>query len=112
VIAYSPMASGLLSGAYDRTRLEQLAADDRRGARADEILEVVGRLRPVAGRLGIGVGALAVAWTLAVEGVTGAIGGARRPDQVDGWIVASDVALDVISFSHFEAAVGERSTRR
>jgi aryl-alcohol dehydrogenase-like predicted oxidoreductase len=106
------MASGLLSGAYDRTRLEQLAADDRRGAPVHQILEVVGLLRSAAGRLGIGVGALAVAWTLAVEGVTGAICGARRPDQVDGWIVASDVALDMISFSHFEVAGDERSTRR
>jgi aryl-alcohol dehydrogenase-like predicted oxidoreductase len=83
-----------------RTRLEQLAANDRRDARADQILDVVDRLRSVADRLGIGVGALAVAWTLTAEGVTGAICGARRRDQVDGWIVAADVVLDVISFSH------------
>jgi len=73
---------------------------------------VVARLRSIAGRLGIGVGALAVGWTLAVEGVTGAICGARRPDQVDGWIAASDLARDVISFSHLDAAGDERSTRR
>jgi len=112
VIVYSPMASGLLSGAYDRRRLEQLALEDRRGAGADRILEVVARLRSMAGRLGIGVGALAVGWTLPVEGVTGAICGARRPDQVDGWIAASDLARDVISFSHLDAAGDERSTRR
>jgi len=99
------MASGFLSGADDRTRLAGLAADDGRGARADQILEAVGRLRSVAGRLGIGVGALAVAWTLAVEGVTGAICGARRPDQVDGWIVAADVMLDAGAAAEAEAIV-------
>jgi aryl-alcohol dehydrogenase-like predicted oxidoreductase len=36
---------------------------------------------------------VAVAWTLAWPGVTGAIVGARRPGQVDGWLPAADLAL-------------------
>ena len=71
-----------------------------------ESIRVLSRLRSVADRLGIGVGALAVAWTLAVEGVTGAICGARRRDQVDGWIVAADAVSAMISFSHSEELLG------
>jgi len=36
---------------------------------------------------------VAVAWTLAWTGVTGAIVGARSPDQVDGWIGAASLEL-------------------
>jgi aryl-alcohol dehydrogenase-like predicted oxidoreductase len=42
----------------------------------------------------VGVGAIAVAWTLAWPGVTAAIVGARSPEQVDGWIGAAGVTLD------------------
>ena len=36
--------------------------------------------------------AIAIAWTLAWPGVTGAIVGARTPQQVDGWIDAAFIA--------------------
>jgi aryl-alcohol dehydrogenase-like predicted oxidoreductase len=38
-------------------------------------------------------GAVAVAWTPAQPGVTGAIVGARSPEQVDGWLPAASVQL-------------------
>jgi aryl-alcohol dehydrogenase-like predicted oxidoreductase len=101
VIAYSPMASGLLTGAFSAERIEQLAEDDwrRRDAAFREpqlsrSLELVDRLRPIADRLGCSLPALAVAWVRAVPGVTGAIVGARRPSQVDEWIEAGDLELD------------------
>ena len=101
VIAYSPMASGLLTGTFSAERVEQLAEDDwrRRDAAFREpqlsrSLELVDRLRPIADRLGCSLPALAVAWALAVPGVTGAIVGARRPSQVDEWIEAGDLELD------------------
>ena len=37
---------------------------------------------------------MAVAWALATDGVTGAIVGARRPSQVDGWLPAGNLRLD------------------
>ena len=37
--------------------------------------------------------AVAVAWTLAFPGVTGAIVGARSPHQVDGWRPAATLEL-------------------
>ncbi len=93
VIVYSPIASGLLSGARDRAWLAAASDEDRMGVPGDAIASLVEGLRPIADRLGIPVAALAAAWTLSVEGVTGAICGARRPAQVDGWIAAGDVAL-------------------
>ena len=114
VIAYSPMASGLLSGRFDSARVEALAADDWR-RRSPEFteprlarnVELVDRLRPIAGDLGIDVPALAVAWVLATEGVTGAIVGARRPDQIEGWISAGEVELSADDLAAIELAVKE-----
>ena len=100
VITYGPLATGLLSGALDRVRVAGLAPDDgrRRLPRFQEpqlsaILGLVDSLRGTARRLRISLPALAIAWALAAPGVTGAIVGARRPDQVDGWLAAPDVAL-------------------
>ena len=100
VIVYSPMASGLLSGSFDRDRLESLPADDMRRRRAEfaepwlsRNLALVERLRVIAGDLECSVAELAVAWTLSQDGVTGAIVGARRPDQVDGWLGAANLEL-------------------
>lgn len=116
VIAYSSMASGLLSGTFSHDRLKQLPDDDFRRSAApfqepklSQNLALVERMRPVAGRLGTGLPALAVAWTLAVPGVTGAIVGARSPEQVDGWLAASDLELDEAALAELERAIDETS---
>ena len=113
VIVYSPMASGLLTGAFDHARLERLAPDDwRRRAPAFQepafsaTLALVERLRPVAERLGAGLPALAVAWALSVPGVTGAIVGARRPAQVDDWLPAAELE-PVTDLAEIERALEE-----
>ena len=54
------------------------------------------------------VSAIAVAWTLAWPGITGAIVGARSPEQVDGWIAAASVRLSAADLDEI-AAVIERS---
>jgi aryl-alcohol dehydrogenase-like predicted oxidoreductase len=46
-----------------------------------------------------------VAWTLATPGVTSAIVGGRRPDQVDGWIPATELRLSERDLSEIEAAI-------
>ena len=100
-IVYSPMASGLLSGTFSAERADALPDDDWRRRSADfteplltSHLAFVDALRPLAVRLGVGVGALAIVWTLAWPGVTGAIVGARSPAYVDDWLPAAQVALD------------------
>jgi aryl-alcohol dehydrogenase-like predicted oxidoreductase len=114
VIVYSPMASGLLSGSFDRTRLDSLPADDMRRRRAEftdpalsRNLALVERLRTIGDDLGCSVAELAIAWTLAQDGVTGAIVGARRPDQLDGWIGAAGVELSVDLLRTIDDAMAE-----
>ena len=100
VIVYSPMQSGLLTEKWTLDRVDALAEDDwRRGSSEFQRPNVERNLRlrdalvPVAQRHGASVGAVAVAWTLAWPGVTGAIVGARSPEQVDGWIGAGSLQL-------------------
>lgn len=101
VIVYSPMQSGLLTGSFTEARAAALPAGDWR-SRAPEFqpprlqnnLALADAMRPIAARYNTTVGAIAIAWTLAVPGVTGAIVGARSPEQVDGWLAAADLTLD------------------
>ncbi|MCU1486701.1 MAG: aldo/keto reductase [Actinomycetia bacterium] len=100
VIAYSPMGSGLLTGAMTRDRIAHLPDDDwrRRDERFGEPqltrnLALVDRLRVVAERHGTTPGSVAVAWTLLNPAVDGAIVGFRRPDQVDPIVVAASLGL-------------------
>ncbi|HEV8098360.1 MAG TPA: aldo/keto reductase [Gaiellaceae bacterium] len=100
VVVYSPMASGLLTGAMTRERIEALPDDDWRrrseGFREPQLsrnLELVERLKRVAGRHGVSPGAVAVAWTLHNPAVDGAITGFRRPDQVEPILAAAELEL-------------------
>jgi aryl-alcohol dehydrogenase-like predicted oxidoreductase len=101
VIVYSPMASGMLTGAMTRERIEAMPEDDWR-RHSEEFrepqlsrnLELVERLRTVADRHEAAPGAVAVAWTLHNSAVDGAIVGFRRPDQIDPIVVAANLVLD------------------
>ena len=99
-IVYSPMASGLLTGSFTPERAHTLDDDDWRGRSPDfageglrRNLRLADALRTVADRHGLTVGAVAIAWTLVFPGVSGAIVGARRPQQVDGWVPAAGLRL-------------------
>ena len=100
VIVYSPMQAGLLSGRFTAERARALPSDDWRsrssefsGDKLARNLRLAEALRSVAARHGTTVAAVAIAWTLAWPGITGAIVGARRPDQVEGWIDAATLVL-------------------
>jgi aryl-alcohol dehydrogenase-like predicted oxidoreductase len=100
VIVYSPMGSGLLTGAMTRERIASLPENDwrRRSPRfqepqLSEHLALVERLEKVAARHEVTPGAVAVAWTLLNPAVDGAITGFRRPDQVDPIIAAANLEL-------------------
>ena len=112
VIVYSPMQAGLLSGAFTAERAKSLPADDWRSRNAQFSGEALPRnlalaeaLRPIAARHGSTAAAVAVAWTLAWSGVTGAIVGARHPAQVDGWIGAATLALTEEDLEDIAAAI-------
>ncbi len=100
VIGYSPMQSGLLTDRFSEARVASLPEKDWRRRSSDFRQPNLGRnlalrdgLRPIAERLGTGVAGVAIAWTLAWTGVSGAIVGARTPEQVDGWIDAGGIEL-------------------
>ena len=100
VIVYSPMQSGLLTDRFSQERVRDLPDEDWRRRSPDFLPPKLGRnlalrdgLRPVAERHRTSVAAIAIAWTLAWSGVTGAIVGGRTPEQVDGWIGAGSIEL-------------------
>jgi aryl-alcohol dehydrogenase-like predicted oxidoreductase len=112
VIAYSPMQSGLLSGGFSAERARNLPKNDWRtrspyftGEGLERNLALADALKPIADRRGVSVGAVAVAWTLAWPGVTGAIVGARSPAQVDGWIAAGRLDLTAAEMLEIAAAI-------
>jgi aryl-alcohol dehydrogenase-like predicted oxidoreductase len=100
VICYSPMQSGLLTDSFTAEGVSRLAEDDWRRRAPDfqepslsRNLALRDSLRPIAQRHGTTVSAVAVAWVIAWPGVTGAIVGARSPQQADGWIGAATLQL-------------------
>jgi aryl-alcohol dehydrogenase-like predicted oxidoreductase len=105
VIVYSVLQSGLLTGSFKLSALPQndwraRGPDYNKAAGADfageplrQNLALADALKPTAARHGVTPAAVAAAWTLAWPGVTGAIMGARRPAQVDGWISAATLEL-------------------
>ncbi|HEY5910298.1 MAG TPA: aldo/keto reductase [Verrucomicrobiae bacterium] len=110
-IVYSPMASGLLTGAMSRQRAASLAPDDWRRQNPEfqepklsRNLALVERLRAVGQRHGRSPGEVAIAWTLRQPAVTGAIVGARNAGQVDGIIGAGTFRLTAAEIAEIEVA--------
>jgi aryl-alcohol dehydrogenase-like predicted oxidoreductase len=109
VIVYSPMGSGMLTGAMTAERVEHLDEDDWRKhderfiePQLTQNLELVERLRAVGERYDATPGAVAVAWTLRHPAVDGAIVGFRRPDQVDPILAASSLKLTEADVAEIE----------
>lgn len=95
VINYSPMGSGLLTGAMTRERIATLPAGDWRARhpnfqepKLSAHLRIAARLAAIGARHGVSAGVVAIAWTLHHAAVTGTIVGARSPAQVDGIVGA------------------------
>ena len=109
VIVYSPMGSGLLTGAMTRERIATLPDNDwrKRDLRFQEPqlsqhIGLVERLERVAARYDTTAGAVAAAWTLRNPAVHGAIIGFRRPDQVDAVLDAGRLELTGADVAHIE----------
>jgi len=110
VIPYSPMASGLLTGAMTRERIAGLPADDWRKRHPDfqeprlsRNLKMVRLLRAIGRLHGRTPAEVAVAWVLHNPAVTGAIVGGRRPGQVRGVAGAAAFRLSPRELAEIEA---------
>jgi aryl-alcohol dehydrogenase-like predicted oxidoreductase len=101
-IVWSPLAGGVLTGKY---AVGQAVPEGSRGADptgskflrrmlADEVLRAVAELKPLAADAGLSLAQLSLAWVLAHPGVSAAIIGASRPEQVTENVKASGVRLD------------------
>ena len=117
VIVYSPMASGLLSGAMTRQRINDFPPDDWRRSKSPWFkepaltwnLKLADLLKDIGRQQGCTAGEVAIAWTLRNPAVTGAIVGIRAPGQLDGVIGAADLKLSDADNSRIEGYFAERS---
>ena len=106
IVAYGPLAYGLLTGSFDETTT--FSDDDWRSGKHgmgayDELfapdrfrrnLAIVDALRPIAERKGVTLAQLALAWVVHQRGVTAAIAGSRSPAHVRDNAGAGDVELE------------------
>ena len=120
VIAYGPLAFGLVTGAI--TADTRFPADDWRGGghgmrayeqlfapgRFEANLSVVSALGAVAERLGITLPQLALAWVLHQSGVTGAIAGSRSSEHVRENASAASVRLSTADLEEVERVLEGR----
>jgi aryl-alcohol dehydrogenase-like predicted oxidoreductase len=112
VICYSPMQSGILTERFSPARVARMAFDDWRrtseeftSPRLERNIALRDALDPIADRHDTTVSAVAIAWTLAWRGVTGAIVGARSADQIEGWIDAAELVLHSADLAEIAAAI-------
>ncbi|MEX2208272.1 MAG: aldo/keto reductase [Myxococcota bacterium] len=103
VIVYNPIAGGLLSGKYKSgdapragTRFTiQRAGELYRQRYWDEAqLAAVSDLAKEVEARGLALASVAVAWVLAQPGITSAIIGASRPEQLDATLAGAELTLD------------------
>lgn len=108
VVVYSPMQSGLLTGKYDRAKIENLPEEDWRKdspqftePELSANLALIEGLRPIAERNGRTLPQLSIAWTLRRPEVTAAIVGARHPSQIEetaqaaGWQLSDEDVAEI-----------------
>ncbi len=102
-IVFSPLAQGVLTGKYRPGQPPPAGSRAAIGGEASQflgrfleerVLQAVDRLRPIADGLGITMSQLALAWVLRQHGVSSAIIGASRPEQIDENVKAADISLD------------------
>lgn len=100
VIVYSPMGSGLLTGAMTRERINNMPDNDWRKKdhkfKEPELtrnLKLAEKLKEIGKKHNWSAGEVAIAWTLENSAVTGAIVGGRSASQVEGIKNAPNVRL-------------------
>ncbi len=110
VLAFSPLASGLLGGRY--TPSQTFVQGDWRSRSRDftgeglrRNLAKVDRLKAIAQRHDKTVAQLAIAWVLSNPAVTSAIVGVRRPDHILGALPAADWHMDEALRQEIQSAV-------
>ena len=114
VINYSPMQSGLLTGAMTRERIDAMKEDDHRRNRKEfkepqltRNLALADLLKKVGSRHGVEAGVVAIAWTLHHPAVTAAIVGGRSAQQVNGVLPSATFRLSQDEFAEIGSFLHE-----
>jgi aryl-alcohol dehydrogenase-like predicted oxidoreductase len=103
VVVYNPIAGGFLSGKYRKGDEPQEGTRFTLGNSArmyqyrywqDALFDAVDELRGACESRNVTMASVAVAWAIAQPGVTSAIVGASRPDQLDASLAAPDLEMD------------------
>jgi aryl-alcohol dehydrogenase-like predicted oxidoreductase len=109
-IVYSPMASGLLTGKMSSERIANLSDEDWRKKapafnepRLSRNLALAALLGEIGQEHNVTPGVVATAWTLYNPGVSAAIVGARRPEQIEELIPAAEFRLSKSEFDKIQA---------
>ena len=110
VVAYSPLASGLLGGRYTaETTFDEgdwrSHSPDFTGEGLRNNVSKVERLRAIAQRFDKSVAQLAIAWVLSNPAVTSAIVGVRKPEHITSALPAGDWRLDDQTRAEIESIV-------
>jgi aryl-alcohol dehydrogenase-like predicted oxidoreductase len=115
VINYSPMQSGLLTGAMTKERIAKMPQDDfRRNTKQfqepqiSRNLDLVELLRGIGTRHEVGPGVVAIAWTLHNPAITSAIVGGRSAKQVEGVLPAATFRLSEDEYAEIGKFLKER----
>ena len=89
VVAWSPLAGGLLASATDGGRR---SSDSAFHARAQQHREALQQTNEIALELGVSLAGLAIAWLLSRPGLTAAIIGPRTSEQLEDLLRTSDLS--------------------
>ncbi|GIF69041.1 aldo/keto reductase [Asanoa ishikariensis] len=115
-IVFQPLAQGVLTGKYQPGAAPPVGSRGAGFGRAprfigrvlgDAVLDRVQRLRPLADEAGVTMAQLAIAWTLATDGVSAAIIGATRPEQVTENAAAAGVRLTPDLLTEIDRTLGD-----
>ena len=123
IMAYGPMAHGLLTGTFSRQnnfderdwrRHGNIFGQRLFGPNLNQNLDVVDRLLTVADRIGTTLPRLALAWVLHNPAVSVALSGCRSPREIEENVQALEVKLDDATLTEIDqvmaGAAGQTDT--
>jgi aryl-alcohol dehydrogenase-like predicted oxidoreductase len=109
LVCWSPLGMGVLTGKFDNGEVEGARLSSTnigRDLRTPEIIEKVRQLKPIADELGISRTTLALAWVLRQTGVSSAIVGATKEEQITENLKGSGVKLDAAVLEKIDGIFG------